>query len=157
MENYQKILDLFNGLKPHLYPNAGTNSTSLFDINLFYNGEFIFVFTIKGKYQNPHILYDTIIEFIDKFYEWYDLDNVRIEIYYQDGSKPETLSYFKMFSMVDKQYNSEYYDCFHSHPKATQIREWSRNRDIDVYRGLLRRQQSLWGSLKSKCLIFALK
>jgi hypothetical protein len=110
------------------------------------------VFTIKGKYQNPHILYETIIDLIDKFYEWYDLGNVRIEIYYQDGSKPETLSYFKMFSMVDKQYNSEYYDCFHSHPKATQIREWSRNRDIDVYRGLMRGEQTLWGSLKSKCL-----
>jgi len=152
MKNYDRILNLFNGLKPHLYPNAGTNSTSLFDINLFYNGEFIFVFTIKGKYQNPHILYETIIDLIDKFYEWYDLGNVRIEIYYQDGSKPETLSYFKMFSMVDKQYNSEYYDCFQSHPKATQIREWSRNRDIDVYRGLMRNEQTLWGSLKSKCL-----
>jgi hypothetical protein len=151
MKNYDRILNLFNGLKPHLYPNAGTNSTSLFDINLFYNGEFIFVFTIKGKYQNPHILYDTIIEFIDKFYEWYDLDNVRIEIYYQDGSKPETLSYYEMFSMVDKQ-STSYYDYFDSHPKKNQIREWSRNRDIDTYRGLRRGEQTLWGSLKSKCL-----
>jgi hypothetical protein len=151
MKNYDRILNLFNGLKPHLYPNAGTNSISLYNINLFYNGEFMFVFNISGKYRNPHILYETIIDLIDKFYEWYDLGNIRIEIYYQDGSKPETLSYYEMFSMVDKQ-STFYYEYFDSHPKVTQIREWSRNKDIETYRGLMRNEQTLWGSLKSKCL-----
>lgn len=152
MENYQKILDLFYGLKPHLYPNTKANSTSnLFDINLvFHNGEFMFVFDIIGKYQNPNILYKLIIDLIDKFYGWYDLDNVRVDIYYNDGSKPETLSYYKMFIMVEKQ--SHYYGYFDSHPKLNQIREWSRNEDINTYRNLIRHKESLWVSLKSKCL-----
>jgi hypothetical protein len=155
MENYQKILDLFNGLKPHLYPYTGFKSSSnLFDINLYYNGEFMFVFNILGKYHNPNISYESIIQFIDKFYKWYDLDNVKIDIYYRDGSKPETLSYYEMFSMVDKHYDTYHIRWFESHPKATQIREWSRNKDIETYRGLMRNKQTLWDRLKSKCVFF---
>ena len=155
MENYKKVLKLFNELKPHLYPNAGFNS-NLYNIDLGYTGKYIIVITISGKYNNPNILYSGIIAEIDRFYKWYDLGNVTISIIYHDGSKPDTLSYFEMFEHINK--SGEHHG-LNSHQMYDRILRWSKNKDADTSRNNKKSNYlknnsvgSLWSNLIKKRL-----
>ena len=132
-----KIIKSYNKLADSL----GIIGGNLLDMRLeYYNNKgWDVFFLIESEYNNPHILYEGILDTCDKMSSFIDLrgPDLGITIQYKHSihkaipSNMEFFTYFEIIEVLEK--NSYGFNrWFHNHPKYGEYRNWRYRREVEV-------------------------
>ena len=106
----ERVLKLFDELKPFLYGEACNDKSNLLDVTLTYTnrGQYELRYSIKVQYTNNSILYEAIVDSTEQLNEWYDFsqhgDDFRVIIDFQDSkSKPHfNYNFFELIWEIEE-------------------------------------------------------
>ncbi len=103
-----RILKMFNELKPFLYGNDLNENSNLLDVTLEFTnrGQYELRYLIKRQYNNHSLLYEAIVDSTEKLNEWYDFsqhgDDFRVIISFDECNSVFNYSFFDLIWAIDE-------------------------------------------------------
>lgn len=103
-----RILKMFNELKPFLYGNDLNENSNLLDVTLEFTnrGQYELRYLIKRQYNNHSLLYEAIVDSTEKLNEWYNFsqhgDDFRVIISFDECNSVFNYSFFDLIWAIDE-------------------------------------------------------